>query len=279
MFRSWSRSWEFAKLSYSMLFDHKHLIVFPVISAAATLLVLMSFLLPLELTGQLDTWLASVDGEAASTDDPMMYITTFAFYFCNYFAIVFFNTALIASVMDIFEGGQGKLSFGLKFATRRIHAIFGWALVSACVGMILNALEKNDKIGRFVLSLLGSAWTALTYFVIPVIVSEGLGPVGAIKESMHVLKREWGTALTGNFSMGLIGFLLVLPVIALGVVICVTLGLVAAIAICVPIGMLAVLASATADAIFKAYLYAYATGKTLPGNIDTDAMREAFSAR
>ncbi|MEO0510887.1 MAG: DUF6159 family protein [Verrucomicrobiota bacterium] len=278
-FRTWSRSWEFAKLSYGTLRDHKHLIVFPVISTAATILVLMSFLLPLKLTGTLDTWLASIDSAEGAPEDLSMYIATFAFYFCNYFAIVFFNTALIASVMDIFEGGKGNLSFGLKFAAKRIHAIFGWALVSACVGMILNALERNEKIGRFVASLIGSAWTALTYFVIPVIVSEGLGPVAAIKESMNVLKKEWGTALTGNFSMGTFAFLLLLPVIALGFLLGMSLGPALAIAVCVPLGILAVLISTTADAIFKAYLYSYATGKTLPDNIDTYGMRDAFSQR
>ena len=278
-FRTWSRSWEFAKLSYSTLLDHKHLMVFPAISTIATLLVLMSFMVPLQMTGTLDTWLASIDSEAATTDDPTMYVTAFLFYFCNYFCIVFFNTALIASVMDIFEGGQGRLGFGLKFAMKRIHAIFGWALVSACVGMILNALERNEKIGRFVAGLLGSAWTALTYFVIPVIVAEGLGPVAAIKSSMNTLKKEWGTALMGNFSMGMFGFLLMLPVIAIAVVLGMYVNVPAAIAVGVPLGILAVLVSATADAIFKAYLYSFATGKTLPDNVDTHAMRDAFSAR
>lgn len=278
-FRTWSRSWEFAKLSYSTLLDHKHLIVFPVVSTFATILVLASFVLPLEMTGQLDTWLASIDSEAAGSEDPTMYVTAFLFYFCNYFCIVFFNTALIASVMDIFDGGQGKISFGLKFAAKRIHAIFGWALVSACVGMILNALERNEKIGRIVTGLLGSAWTALTYFVIPVIVAEGFGPVAACKRSMNTLKKEWGTALMGNFSMGMLGFLLLLPVILIGGALFISVGSVVAFAVCVPLGILVVLLSATADAIFKAYLYSFATGKSLPENIDTRAFRGAFSAR
>jgi hypothetical protein len=47
----------------------------------------------------------------------------------------------------------------------------------------------------------------------------------------------------------------------------------------VPLGILAVLFSATADAIFKAYLYSFATGKGLPENADRWAMKEAFSSR
>lgn len=278
-FRNWSRSWEFAKLSYRTLLDHKHLMVFPIISTIATLFVLMSFILPLELTGQLDVWLSKLDSESSGGQDPTMYVTMFLFYFCNYFAIVFFNTALVASVMNIFEGGRGTFGFGLNFAIRRIHAIFGWALISACVGMLLNALERNEKIGRFVVSLIGSAWTALTYFVIPVIVAEGLGPVGAVKSSIRTLKDTWGTALMGNFSMGTFGFLLMLPVIGIGVLLGMTVGFEVALAVCVPLGLLAILASSTADAIFKAYLYSFATGKTLPADVDRHAMREAFTSR
>lgn len=279
MFASWSRSWNFAKLSFSTLRHHQHLITFPAISGIASLLVLISFMLPLSLTGQLDTWLSSIQTQSSAPEDPRLYITAFLFYFCNYFTIVFFNTALIASVMNIFEGKQGSLGFGLKFATRRIHAIFAWALVSACVGMILNAIERNQKAGRLIASLIGSAWTALTYFVIPVIASKGLGPVAAIKTSMDVLKKEWGTALVGNFSMGMIGFILFIPIFLLGVFIGTTVSIPLSLAICGPLALLVALITSTVDAIFKAHLYSFATGKTLPSGVETDSMRDAFSHR
>ena len=80
-FRTLSRSWEFAKLSYSTLLDHKHLIVFPVISTTASLLVVLSFIVPLEMTGQLDTWMSKLDSEAGGGQDPWMYVTMFLFYF------------------------------------------------------------------------------------------------------------------------------------------------------------------------------------------------------
>lgn len=253
--------------------------VFPVISTTATILVLASFLLPLSMTGTLDTWIASVDSEAGAPEDPTMYVTAFLFYFCNYFAIIFFNTALIASVMDIIEGGKGSLSFGIKFATRRIHSIFGWALISAVIGMILKAIERNEKAGRFISSLLGSAWTALTYFVVPVIVSDGVGPVEAFKRANRAMRDTWGTSLMGNFSMGFLAFLALFPIIGLGIAIGIYIGPIYALVVCVPLVVLSFLASATADLIFKAYLYAYATGKTLPDNVDTGRMGEAFSGR
>ncbi|WP_269526289.1 DUF6159 family protein [Coraliomargarita parva] len=280
-FETWARSWEFAKLSYSTLWDHKHLIVFPVISSIASLMVVASFLLPLWQTGQLEAWMAAADGDGAAgqSQEVGMYVTMFLFYFCNYFVIVFFNTALVASVMRILEGEEGTIAFGLSFAIKRIHAIFGWALVSAVVGMLLKALERNDKIGRIVASLLGSAWTALTYFVVPVIVTDGVGPIEAFKRSMRTLKDTWGTALTGNFSLGTFSFLITLPVIALGVFLFMTATPVVALAVTVPLFFLTLAISSTADFIFKAYLYTYATGRALPESVDSYAMRDAFRRR
>ena len=39
--------------------------------------------------------------------------------------------------------------------------------------------------------------------------------VGHFKKSIRTLKHTWGTAMMGNFSLGLLGFLLMLPVILL----------------------------------------------------------------
>ncbi|MEM9084016.1 MAG: hypothetical protein AAGB34_10510, partial [Planctomycetota bacterium] len=46
MMETISRSWEFAKLSYSIIWDHKKLIIFPIISTVALVLVLASFIFP-----------------------------------------------------------------------------------------------------------------------------------------------------------------------------------------------------------------------------------------
>lgn len=278
MFESWSRSWEFAKLSYRTLGENKHLIVFPVFSTASALLVFVSFLIPLVQTGQLEAWLQVLsDDGAGQQGDIVIYVTAFLFYFCNYFVIVFFNTALVASVMGILEKGEGSIGFGLSFAVRRMHSIFGWALVSAVVGMLLKAIERNKKAGALISALIGSAWTALTYFVVPVIVSDGVGPVEAFKRSTKTMKAAWGTALTGNFSMGFFGFLASIPVIILGFLLFSSMGFAVALAVVVPLLVLVVAITSAADMIFKAYLYAYATGRTLPDDVDTHSMASAFS--
>ncbi len=43
----------------------------------------------------------------------------------------------------------------------------------------------------------------MTYFVVPVIVVEKLGPLAAGKRSFEVLKRTWGESLVANFGVGI----------------------------------------------------------------------------
>lgn len=282
MFASMSRSWEFAKMSYAMIRCHKRLLFFPLISTFAAALVTLSFVLPLWMTGQLEAWAAAMDGNGEA-QDWVMYLLAFLFYFCNYFVVVFFNTGLLACVMRIGQGEKPRVADGLSFAMKRFPQIFAWAFVSAIVGVLLRALEQNKKAGRFVSAILGSAWTALTFFVVPVITMEGLGPVQAFKRSTRILREQWGTALVGNFSLGIMSFLLMIPVLLLSALL-IFLGLssgsvaasVAMIGLAVILVLIAMATSSAADMIFKSFLYTYATGKRLPDEVDSKHFSLAF---
>jgi len=274
-------------MSYSMIWIHKRLLVFPVISSIAAALVMASFVLPLWQTGQLVAWLQFLDEETVTQTDPFMYVTAFLFYFCNYLVIVFFNVGLVSSVMRIMNGGSTSIGYGLSFALRRLPQIFGWALISAVIGVLLKAIENSNKrAARIVVAILGSAWTALSYFVIPVIVVDGYSPVKAFRESTSILKKSWGTALVGGFSLGFIGFLLTLPLI---LVLCLVFGaafnsgnefaMVASVVFAVLSVMLLIASSAAADGIFKVYLYTWATGRTLPEDTNVDSFDDAFRRR
>lgn len=287
MFDTLSRSWRFARMSYHLLWEHKWLIWFPLMSTLAAAAVSASFLLPLWQSGTLEEWSAFMDENSRARGGAMLYVTAFAFYFCNYFVIVFFNTGLLACVFRIVNNGQASLRGGFSFAVQRLPQILGWALVSAVVGVVLKAVETSHRrAGEFISAILGSAWTALTYFVVPVIVLEGLGPVGAFKRSVRVLKQTWGTALVGNFSLGLFAFLLALPVILVVFVLFGmaaaagnTAGVMASIAVGVILFMIVAAATSAADMVFKAFLFSYATGQSVPQQVDTSEFSEAFRHR
>ncbi|MHC4886537.1 MAG: DUF6159 family protein [Planctomycetota bacterium] len=274
-------------MSYRLLGEHKRLVVFPLISSVAAVLVLASFLLPLWQMDLLSEWWQFMDEESMAQGDPLMYLVVFLFYFCNYFTIVFFNTGLMACTLKIINGEEAPVSYGLSFAAKRLPQIVGWALVSAVVGVLLEVVERaNKKAGALIASLLGSAWTALTYFVVPVIVVDGVGPVEAFKRSTRALKSTWGTALVGNFSLNFFSFLFTVPLmLILFVLFWLAMsngseaGMVAVGVLAVPLIMVVIAITSAADAIFKTFLFTYATGRTVPAGIDTAAFADAFRQR
>jgi hypothetical protein len=283
MFATLSQSWQFAKTSYSILWQCKKLLVFPLISTIAAGLVIASFLVPLWTSGTIDAWADAPEGDTRID----MWVTLFGFYFANYFVIVFFNCALIACVMKMLEGEEPTIGYGLAMAGRRLWQIFGWALLSAAVGVLLRMVENAHKrAGDIVAAILGSAWTALTYFVVPVIVMEGAGAGASFKRSLGILKHHWGTALISNFSIGLITFIIAIPVwlvVALLVYVAAQSGSTSSWALAIGVGatgiVLVALASSAADTILKALLYSHATGRTIPADVPSAQFEMAFTPR
>ncbi len=285
MFESLSRSWEYAKISYGVIWENKQLVIFPIISSIATILVMASFLVPLWSTGMIDRMTS--DDPANAISNAALYSILFAFYFCNYFVIVFFNSALTACAMRVINGEQPSVADGLAVATRRLPQILAWAFVSAIVGVILQAIENaNEKAGRFISAILGSAWTAMTYFVIPVIVVDGVGPIEAFKRSLGTLKSQWGTALVGGFSLGFLGLLVIIPVALLGGALIWfatqsmgTPGLIAAITVATVLFAIGMAVNSAAGVVFKALLFNFATNRSLPQGINASHFGDAFVSK
>jgi hypothetical protein len=207
MFDRISYTWSLMRASWDVLKSEKALIFFPLFSGISCIVVMASFAMPLAMLKP---------DHAAANADPMQkvyfYGVLFLFYFCNYFVITFFNTALTSCAITRMAGGEPSFSAGLGAAFSRIHLIAGWALVSATIGLALRMIaERSKRVGAIVAMLLGGVWSIITYLVVPVIVVENKGPIAALKESSSLLKKAWGDQITGNFSFGIIFFLLGLP--------------------------------------------------------------------
>lgn len=287
MFEKLQRSWQLAKISYGLLAKHKQLLLFPILSAIAALLITASFILPLWGFGTLDQTLEKIEQLTAQSNQATLYGVLFIFYFVNYLVVVYFNTALTACALSAVEGNSPTIGYGLSAANKRLPQVFMWAVMSATIGIALRMIENiNEKAGQIVAAILGTAWTALTYFVIPVIVVEGLGPVQALKRSTSTLKTTWGESLTGGLSLGLLNLLVMVP---LGLLLWLLWSVAAAAGSPVTLAMLAIFTVATvalalasssaADVIFKALLYSHATGKQVPEDIDPEILNTAFVSR
>ena len=274
MFDRISRSWTLVKASAAVLRSDKELLLFPVISAFATLLVAATFMVPV-------FGLRLFEGGEIG---PLGAVVGFLFYLCQYFVIFFFNTALVGAAMIRLEGGDPTVSDGLRIARSKIGVILGYAAIAATVGLILKAIEERaGAIGKMVVGLIGVAWTLATFLVVPVLVARDVGPMDAVKESVELLKRTWGENVAGNvgigLAFGLLTVLVVLAVVALvvgaafvgGAKLAILVGIVGALAI----AFVAVLQAALSG-IYSAALYRYAVDGRAPAGFGTGQLENAF---
>jgi len=282
MFERLSNGWEMSKESLRVLRMDKELLLFPLFSGICCLLVMATFLIPAFASEELRTMIDN--GEAA--DNPLVWIITFLFYFANYFVIVFFNSALVACAIIRFRGGDPTVADGFRAAGKRLPAIFGWALVSATVGVILKVIESNNqKVGQIVSAILGAGWTIATYFVVPVLVVENVGPIDSVKRSWGVLKKTWGESIGANFGVGFMVFLgsVVCLVPLFGGAYLIVQGAVGLGMTAIVFGLIGLmivsLVSSALNTIILAALYLYAADQETPQHFDERLLRGAFATR
>jgi hypothetical protein len=280
MFGRLSASWELALCSWQVLRMNKKLLLFPLLSGLGCILVLISFVVPFVLNPQ---WLAALNANNGANQPVWTYLVAFAYYFCNYFVIVFFNAALISCALLQFHGETPTLGDGLRAAWSRLPQILAWALVSATVGMLLKAVENvHEKAGQIISAILGTVWTVVTFFVVPVLVVEKVGPFEAVRRSVALLKKTWGEALVGHWGIGLFLLLLLLPGILLavvGVALLVQAPPALGVAVLVLAALYFILWSAAGSAlngIFLGALYQYAAFGEVPHGFDQDTLEHVF---
>lgn len=280
MFEKFAQSWSLIKASASVLRSDKELLVFPLLSAISCLIVTASFFVPAMLNGVFSRF----EGEGAS---PLLYLVLFAFYVVQYFVIIFFNSALIGAAMIRLRGGDPTVADGFRIAMSKLPAILGYAVISATVGVILRALqERAGFIGRFVVGLIGMAWTVASFLVVPVLVSQDIGPIDAVKRSAELLKKTWGQNLIGNGGIGLVFGLATVLFLLLGGGLIVaaaatkSVALIVVTAVLVFIGFLMlVLIQAALQGVYAAALYRYAAEGEAGAGFSHEIVADAFRVK
>jgi hypothetical protein len=259
------RTWALIKESFRVLVGDSKLIVFPILSVLALVLIdgwgLLTF--GTQLRGP---------GRGIPTDVQLL---VFLFYWINYFIVLFFNSALMACAYLRISGGDPSLGAGLRTAWENVGRIFLWSFVAATVGFVLRLLEQHSVLRRFVASLLELAWSLGTFFIVPVLILEDWDVFGSLKRSAELFRSQWGNEVAGNFSFGVLYFLLSLPAIVVGTA-CIKLAPILCALLGIGYFMLLFVIMTAVQGIFVVALYRYATGKS-DGGFDSALLKNAFS--
>jgi hypothetical protein len=277
------------RASWDVLKQDKELLLFPLLSGICCVLVLASFAGPMLA---MTDWQVAGPGMSSSTaealsasdgkismEQGMRILGLFLFYCCNYFVIIFFNAGLIACAQIRMEGGDPTVGDGLRAAWARLPAIAGWAVLAATVGLVLRMIEeRSNLVGKIVAGLVGMAWSLTSFLVVPILVIENEGPVGALQRSAAMLKKTWGEQIIGNFSFGLIFILLALPGV-LFLMMGIAANSVAVIVVSVLYFIGISLAQSALQGIFQAALYLYMRDGEAPDGFEAAALQASIGHR
>jgi hypothetical protein len=262
-----SRAFRLLGASWQVLKADKELLILPLISFVAIIAATAGI-------GAL-AWAGGFGSERDSLA-PLDYVYLGIFYFVTYFIAIFFNAAVVGAATIRLQGGDPTVRDGLRLASARLGKIAGWAAISATVGLILRSLEERfGWVGDLIIGIIGVAWSAITFFVVPVILYEPLGVVQSVKRSGSIFKQRWGETFVGSATIGLAMFILAIPVILVAVLIgtvSMPLGIVFGVAL---IGALSAVGSSLSG-VYNAALYRYATTGQAGGAFQTTDLQGAF---
>jgi len=208
----------------------------------------------------------------------------FAFLLTVAFVSAQFNVAMVFAATDRIEGRTPTIKGSLAQAWKRRGKILRWAVVSAVVGVVISAIEdRMGTVGKIMVGVLGgAAWGVATFFVIPVLAFEDLGPLAAVGHSAALLKQRFGTVAKASARFGFLFLAWLLPAVAVIVagVLVRHISVSAAVALIVlgVVGIASVVAVArTASIYLRTVLYRFATGQSVP-DLGVD-LGQAFQKR
>lgn len=282
MFDKVSRALSLARPCWRVLMLDKELLLFPLMSSLALIGILAGTIVPLQTSGVLPELLANLKAEQDPGVQLLYFGVLFAGFFICHFVVIFFNAGLVGCALIRFGGQNPTIADGMQLAIRHLPQIFAWALLTSTVGLLLHVAERSFKgIGSFFVGLLGVGWAVATYFAVPILVVDGVGPIDALKHSASAIRKTWGEALVGYIGFGALSMLATycaIPLIVIGGYFApsspsIALGLTAVALVWIALSALVI---STLSAIMRAALYIYAVEGAVPDEFDSQVMRNAF---
>jgi hypothetical protein len=293
MFERFGTGLRLAKASWHVLRQDKSLLMFPIISVIATIVAIALVLAPWWLGLDAGSATGGVGQEAGDDSSVLMWVLLLVAGYVATAIAIFFNVALASCAARSLDGADTTVGEGVAAASARLPQILGWAAIAFVVGLLLRLLDELADEAPFPLSLianigvalLGMAWSAITFLVVPVLALEEVGPREALSRSKTLIVQRWGEGLAGNAGIGIAVFLCTgLPGILL-----VVLGAAAGrssasggIALMVLGGLVIVVGAivgATLNQVFAVTLHRYAVTGDVPTGWSAADMQAAFRHR
>lgn len=264
-FATIGRGWKMSKLSMSVVGKDPELLVYMILAGVMSLVCLVGMGLPQFM--EMD-WAVNADGSFT----PAYYGFTFVGYMLLSIVVVFWNCAIIANANIRLTGGDPKFADGVNAALKRLPIIIAWGIIAGTVGLLLKALEGAARdadngalrVLAVAIQLIGGfAWFVMTFFMIPHLILEGQSVGDALKSSKTTFFSTWGENISSGLGIGLIAFLIGVPLVLVTIVLTVALGPFGLLFGALSIGLLIAWANA-AEQVAVVALYRFAKDGQMP---------------
>jgi hypothetical protein len=296
------RSWALLKCSVRVIGLNKRLLLFPILFTLFMCMMAAFFMLPVLFGGTGHAYSDAAHWQAIGhrwliwdhagkpvSLTPAGYVLAAVVYLVSTFFATFFNVAYYSQILNALRGSPVSIAGGLRLAMSRWKAIVVWSLFTGAVGLIIRAIEERVGIvGRWIVGLLGVAWSVASVFVVPAIVveAEKTNPLQFLKTSASLLKKTWGESLLGYLGIRFGGVLILvgsLVLLAGGVAVSVALETVWIMGAVFVVWLVSLLAFMfllnVASQVFLGALYLYAAEGVAPGPFDREQMDMAWKRK
>lgn len=293
----WQTSKSLARSAWHVLKLDKGLVGLPIISAIIAVIISVVVGAAFFLTSSF-----TESNNGIEMTGPLMNVSwiSIIFYLAVYllltFVATYFSAALVAGLLQRFQGKSPTVKSSLKMANENISSLIKFSVLTGVIGYVLQAIEEHVPLaGKVTTWLVGGAWSIASMFALPVIVSskEKIGPFKATRKSINIIKKTWGETAILNVGIGLVALLSIVTFIAVmtaigaltayvvsaasasNLVVGVSFGAVGVVGV---IGLVAMaLLFTMLSSIVKAAIYHYATTGESPEGFEKEIVRASFT--
>jgi hypothetical protein len=278
IFRTFSNTWSIIKTSMVVLRKDKELLLFPLMSFIGVGIVVAVAAVAFLALGSFDR-LGAAEGEAQlQIGDAIVAVIAL---FAAITIITYFNAALMGAARHRLKGGDPNIFTGFAAVNKNVSGVIGWSFISTIIFILLTyarSVAEDNFLARIIIDIMGAIWAYMTFFVVPILIVEHVGPIEAIKRSKSYFTRTWGEQLVSGFGFGIFRFLAVIPGVAIGAAVG-AISPVAGIIVAIPLVGIGLAIVNALEGIFKMALYEQVVEQVQPQFFEPEVLQNAYHTK
>ena len=275
IFRTFSNTWSIIKTSMVVLRKDKELLLFPVMSFIGVGIVVAVAAIAFLAMGSFDRLDTSGGESQLQLGDAIVAVIAL---FASITVITYFNAALMGAARHRLKGGDPNVFTGFAAVNKNVTGVIGWSFISTIIFILLTyarSVANDNFLARIIIDIMGAIWAYMTFFVVPILIVEHVGPIEAIKRSKNYFGRTWGEQLVSGFGFGIFRFLAVIPGIAIGAAVG-AISPVAGIIVAIPLVGIGLAVVNALEGIFKMALYEQVVEHVQPQFFEPEVLQSAY---